>query len=230
MASDRTDGPAASCGESILIIDDYRLYRESLAGLVALNGRYHPIVAWDLPSLVVALEDSEPVVAVLNLATRGSSLLLRAMKDIHPHIRAVALGAREDDESQIVDCAEAGVSAYHMRGDSFEDLLGLIDNVAAGKSDWPPRITAILLRRVSTLAAHPQPAMVELALTAREAQILRLLELGQSNRDIASQLSIALYTVKNHVHSLLTKLGVHTRTEAAELARGIRTNRHQGGD
>jgi DNA-binding NarL/FixJ family response regulator len=82
-----------------------------------------------------------------------------------------------------------------------------------------------LLRRLSALASRRQPAAKELVLTAREAQILRMLELGRSNRDIAAQLAIAVHTVKNHVHSLLTKLGVSSRAEAAALSRTIRLNR-----
>jgi DNA-binding NarL/FixJ family response regulator len=60
-----------------------------------------------------------------------------------------------------------------------------------------------------------------LVLTAREAEILRFLQLGLSNREIAEQLCIAVHTVKNHVHSLLTKLGVNTRGQAAALAHSM---------
>jgi DNA-binding NarL/FixJ family response regulator len=223
-------GQQLSGGECVLIIDDYTLYRENLAHQFVLNGRYAPITAWDLSSLVLALEESQPNVILLNLATRGSHLLLRAVKDIAPNARVIVLGVREEDEQEIVACAEEGVTGYHMRSDSLDGLLGTIDSVAAGRTACPPRVAAILLRRVSTLAAQPQPVGTELALTAREAQILRMLELGHSNRDIASQLSIAVYTVKNHVHSLLTKLGVSTRAEAAALSLTIRTNRYYRAD
>lgn len=61
--------------------------------------------------------------------------------------------------------------------------------------------------------------MKELVLTAREIQILRMLELGLANQEIADKLCIAVHTVKNHVHNLLTKLGVSTRAQAAALGR-----------
>jgi DNA-binding NarL/FixJ family response regulator len=109
-----------------------------------------------------------------------------------------------------------------MRTDTLKDLIVLVNNVATGMPSCPPRVSAILLRRLSSLAAQPQPEDRELALTAREIQILRMLELGRSNRDIATHLGIAIHTVKNHVHSLLTKLGVSTRAEAAALSRTIR--------
>jgi DNA-binding NarL/FixJ family response regulator len=227
------DMPSASVGggtqgqdplrdERFLIIDDCTLYRENLAATFVLNGTAAPSVAWDLPSLVTALEDTTPSVVLLNVATRGSALLLRAAMEISPNVRVIVLGVSEDDESEIVACAEAGVVGYHMRTESLDDLLVLIREVAVGKSFCPPRVSAILLRRLSALASQRPPAGKELVLTTREAQILRMLELGLSNQDIATQLGIAVHTVKNHVHSLLTKLGVSTRAEAAALSRTVR--------
>jgi DNA-binding NarL/FixJ family response regulator len=207
--------------ESILIIDDCTLYRENLAATFAQNGTAAPSVAWDLPSLVTALEDTTPSIVLLNIATRDSAMLLRAAMEISPKVRVIVLGVSEDDESEIVACAEEGVAGYHMRTESLDDLLVLIRRVAAGESLCSPRVSAILLRRLSALASQRQPESKELVLTAREAQILRMLELGLSNRDIARRLCIAVHTVKNHVHSLLTKLGVSSRAEAAALTRTI---------
>jgi DNA-binding NarL/FixJ family response regulator len=105
------------------------------------------------------------------------------------------------------------------------DLILLMRNVAGGRSIFPPRVSAVLLRRLSNLASQPQSARRDLVLTAREAQILKMLELGRSNRDIAERLDIAVHTVKNHVHNLFTKLGVGTRAEAAALSRAISSER-----
>lgn len=221
-AWERASGQDPPRDERLLIIDDCTLYRENLSAIFELNGIAAPSGAWDLPSLVLALEATQPRVVLLNMATRGSHFLLRAAKDISPNLRVIVLGVSEDDESEIVACAEAGVAGYHMRTDSLEDLLVLIHNVTAGESSCPPRVSAVLLRRLSTLASEPQHVVRDLALTARETQILTMLELGRSNRDIAVQLRIAVHTVKNHVHSLLTKLGVSTRAEAAALSRSTR--------
>ena len=220
-----TEGQDPLRDESILIVDDCTLYRENLAATFARYGTAAPSVAWDLPSLVTALEDTTPSIVLLNIATRGSALLLRAAMEISPNVRVIVLGVSEDDESEIVACAEAGVAGYHMRTESLDDLLVLMRKVAAGKSFCSPRVSAILLRRLSALASQRPPAANELVLTAREAQILRMLELGLSNQDIATQLGIAVHTVKNHVHSLLTKLDVSTRAEAAALSRTVHTPR-----
>ncbi|HJT91575.1 MAG TPA: response regulator transcription factor [Mycobacterium sp.] len=216
------DGHGFLRDTKVLIIDDSKLCREYLAGVVAANGAALPTVAWDLSSLITAFEDATPRVILLNTATRDNSMLLRRALEMSPHARVIVLGLSEDDESEIVACAEAGVAGYHTRSQSLEDLILMIRKVAAGESLCSPRVSAILLRRLSALASQRQPVAEELVLTARETQILRMLELGLSNREIAGQLCIAVHTVKNHVHSLLTKLGVSTRAQAAALSRTMR--------
>jgi DNA-binding NarL/FixJ family response regulator len=203
----------------VLIIDDSKLYREYLACVLSSTGAASPSVAWDSSSLVTAFEGMTPRVVVLNTATRDSAMLLRQALIMNPGARVIVLGMSEDDECEIVACAEAGVAGYHMRTESLEDLILLIRKVAAGESLCSPGVSAILLRRLSALASQRQRTVEEPVLTAREIQILRMLELGLSNRDIAEQLCIAVHTVKNHVHSLLAKLGVCTRAQAAALSR-----------
>ncbi|MDH6196254.1 DNA-binding NarL/FixJ family response regulator [Mycobacterium frederiksbergense] len=205
----------------VLVVDDCTLYRDFLVSVLVSHGAVAPGVAWDLPSLMAAVETTLPWVVVLNMGTRDSAALLRRALSLGPQVRVVVLGVSEDDESEIVACAEAGVAGYHLRTDTLQDLLALIHKVAAGESLCSPRVSAILLRRLSLLASQRQPTAKELVLTAREIQILRMLELGLANREIADELCIAVHTVKNHVHSLLTKLGVSSRAQAAALARTI---------
>jgi DNA-binding NarL/FixJ family response regulator len=223
LARDLAEGKGILGDTRVLIVDDSTLFREYLAGVIAARGVVNPSVAWDLPSLMTAIENTKPRVILLNVATRDSTMLLRQALKLSPSVRVIVLDLSEDDESEIVACAEAGVAGYHLRTESLGDLLVLVRKVAAGESLCSPRVSAILLRRLSALASQRQhPADKELVLTAREAQILKMLELGLSNRDIAEQLCIAVHTVKNHVHSLLTKLGVSTRAQAAALSRTIR--------
>lgn len=216
-----SDGTGLLSDVRFLIIDDCTVYRNYLAAVLASQGAAPPGVAWDLVSLIAAFEATQPRVILLNTATRDSAILLRQAMKLSPHVRVVVLGVAEDDEVEIVGYAEAGVAGYHLRQESLEDLLVLIHKVANGGSLCSPRVAAILLRRLTTLASQRRPAVQDLVLTSREIQILRMLELGLTNRDIADQLSIAIHTVKNHVHSLLTKLGVSTRAQAAARARTV---------
>ncbi len=92
-----------------------------------------------------------------------------------------------------------------------------------------PRITASLLRRVGALAAELRGPSPNASLTAREVEVAELLDQGLSNKEIGQRLNIAVPTVKNHVHSILEKLHVHRRAEAAaRLEVGTRTHQRGG--
>jgi DNA-binding NarL/FixJ family response regulator len=218
----RDDADRGDVTTKLLIVDDYALYRDNLAALFAANGAGIAAVAWDVESLCLAFELHSPDVVLVNMATRDSATLLREVFAAHAGARVVALGISEDDERQIVACAEAGVAGYHLRSDSLDDLVQLIDRVANGESSCSPRIAAMLLRRLSTLASQRQPMEKGLALTVRENQILGLLDMGLSNQEIATRLCIAVHTVKNHVHSVLTKLDARSRSEAVARFRAMR--------
>lgn len=224
-APDTRSGATASAGTSLLIIDDCALYREALATNLRMNGIGDVLVAWDLPSLIGVLEEAEPSVILLNIDTRNLHLILRAATSLTPSTPVIAVAASEDNEDEVIACAEAGVAGYHLRSESFADLLVLISEVASGKVSCPQQFSAMLIRRLSVIASHRPTTPKDPVLTARESQILEMLELGRSNHDIAVQLSIAVHTVKNHVHSLLTKLGVGTRAEAAALSHALRVDR-----
>jgi DNA-binding NarL/FixJ family response regulator len=207
---------------TILIVDDCTLYRENLAVALSANGASSTHAAWDMASLLSAFEACKPDVVLLSMSTKDSSALLHAMIEARPDVKVIAVGVWEGDESTIVASAEAGVTGYHLRDESFADLLLLIREVVEGESVCSPKVAAVLLRRLSALASARKPDMGELVLTARELQILALLEIGLSNREIANQLCIALHTVKNHVHSVLGKLGVSTRAQAVAASRAMR--------
>jgi DNA-binding NarL/FixJ family response regulator len=208
----------------LLIVDDCRLYREGLeAILVRRYGDDAIRTAHDLPSMRRALAAACPDIILLNLASFDSRALMRAGREHNPPSRLIVLGVCEDDEGEIVACAEAGVSGYHLRTGSLADLIELIASVLDGGSLCSPRITALLMRRLEILANDGRSDRKELVLTGRESQIVEFLELGLSNSEIAERLSIEVATVKNHVHSLLAKVGVRRRAHVAAVLRGRRT-------
>lgn len=208
---------------TLLIVDDSCLYREGLAAMVRrVPGVSIVRTAQDLSSVQTALELGVPDVILLNLASYRSCDLLRGVRSASPGSRLIVLGASEAAEAEIVTCAEIGVAGYLMRAEPLEQLLRLLGSVAAEETLCSPRVTAVLLRRVSTLAAQRTPAAEVPVLTVREDQILRLLDLGLPNKEIAGRLGIEVRTVKNHVHSILSKLGVRGRGEAAAAVRRLR--------
>jgi two-component system nitrate/nitrite response regulator NarL len=122
-----------------------------------------------------------------------------------------------DDE--IMTCAEAGIGGYLLREDPYAQLVTAVLTAARGDVWCPPPVAAVLMRRVGPRGTGPEVSAGPGRLTARERQILGLIDDGLSNKEIARRLSIEVRTVKNHVHNLLEKLRVHRRGEAAALLR-----------
>lgn len=208
-----------------LLVDDSTLHRENLAAILTTAGLPEPLMAWDLDSVHRVLRDSVPHIALVNMVTRDNVALVRLIRERCPDAKVIIVGAAIEDEAAIVAFAEAGVAGYHLRSHSLGDLVQLIRAVNDGEPSCPPAVSAILLKRLSSLATQREPVAKDPFLTVREGEILRMLEAGMSNREIADRLCIALHTVKNHVHNILGKLGVSTRMEAAALSRALQSDR-----
>jgi two-component system, NarL family, nitrate/nitrite response regulator NarL len=206
----------------LLIVDDAALYREGLASVLSRETWVATVhVAADASAALAALTSVHPDAVLLNMATVGAAAVLASMLQVAPELKVVALGVREVEE-ELVAFAEAGVAGYLLRGQSLAELTEVVQSVARGETLCTPRTTAALLRRVATLAAGRHPVAHDPGpdhLTAREREILLLIDQGLSNKEIARRLSIEVRTVKNHVHNILEKLQVHRRGEAAAVMR-----------
>jgi two-component system nitrate/nitrite response regulator NarL len=203
----------------VLIVDDTRLYLEALAGLLGSESRIRAVqTALDCDAALRHLVMSSPDVVLVNTAMQDSAFILRAIANVAEQVPIVALGVCES-ETDVITWAEAGVAGYHFKTESLAELLAVIQGVARGEALCPPRITAALLRRVAALAAERRPEAAATRLTARERQILELIDEGLANKEIARRLSIEVRTVKNHVHNILEKLQVNRRGEAAARVR-----------
>ena len=205
--------PGASAPIRLFILAEVRLYRE---GLEQILGSEDPFtVVGGAPSLTAAIpliRRSRPHVVLVDLAAEGL-MVARALRLEAPEARLVALAIHEV-ETEVIAWAEAGIAGYVSRQASLADLSATIRRAAVGEFVCPPQITANLVRRLSDMAARA-PATGGLAhLTTRELDVVRLIGRGLSNKEIARELSIALPTVKNHVHSVLEKLQVRRRGEA----------------
>lgn len=208
-------------GMTVVIVDDARLNRECLAAQLSLNG-IAAATAWDLPTLISEVDQAVPDAILLNVDTPDSSTLLQLGLDLDRRVRVIVYGLSTDRESEIVACAEAGVAGLHLRTESFEHLLMLTKSSGEGRAQCSPEVSSILLRRVYAFAAQANPDATTDVLTRREIEILELIEQGLTNQQIASRLSLTLHTVKNHVHNLLSKLGVASRAEAVTVFRATR--------
>lgn len=206
---------------AVVVVDDGRLNRECLAAQLRSHG-IRAAIAWDLPSLFSVIDAGRPDVILLNVSTPDSATLLQVSLDIDPATKVVVFGLSLDREAEIVAAAEAGVAGLHLRTESFDHLRDLVKGAGTGQARCSQVVSAILIRRVYAFAAQTNPDSSTDTLTARETEILELLEQGLTNQQVASRLSVTVHTVKNHVHSLLTKLGVGSRTEAVAVFRAAR--------
>jgi DNA-binding NarL/FixJ family response regulator len=204
----------------VLIVSDVRLYRDALAETLARHDGLSIVGAApstdDAIRLAAALS---PEVLLIDHALPDSLRAIRLIGTVQPGIRLVMLGMLESDKG-VLACAEAGVAGYVPRDASLHDLLGIIESAARGELRCPPQIAATLLRQIAQRAAGPGDLPPRAPLTSREAEIVRLIEQGLSNKEIAVRLGIQVATVKNHVHNLLEKLRVRHRADAAARLRG----------
>jgi len=211
--------PPSTAAPKTVVVDDGRLSRECLAGQLTASGS-PATTASDVPSLLAEADGATLI--LLNIETPDSTTLLHLGRDIDPAMRIIVFGLSTDRESEIVACAEAGVAGLHLRTESFEHLMSLINGAGNGQARCSPEVSAILIRRVYAFAAQANPDASTEVLTPREIEILDLLEEGLTNQQIASRLTVTVNTVKNHVHNVLGKLGVASRSEAVTVARAAR--------
>lgn len=204
---------------SVFIIADIRLYREGLADCLAREQDMEVVAtAADRSDAVERVGDLVPDVALLDMAMLESAATVRAIARSVPDVRVVGLAVPET-EPHVIACAEAGIAGYVPREGSLADLVASVRAAARGEAVCSPQITAGLLRRISALSAERALRSPVASLTAREREIVRLIDDGLSNKEIALRLCIQLATVKNHVHNILEKLQVNRRAEAAARLR-----------
>jgi two-component system response regulator DevR len=201
----------------VFLLDDHEVVRHGLRALLESSGDIEVVgesgSAADATSRIPALR---PDVAVLDgRLPDGSGVdVCREVRSVDPSIRALILTSYDDDEA-LFAAIIAGAAGYVLKQITGHDLVDTVRRVAAGQSLIDPSLTARVLDRVR----HGQQQPDELAaLTEREREILALVAEGLTNRQIGERLFLAEKTVKNYVSSLLAKLGLERRTQAAVLA------------
>lgn len=151
------------------------------------------------------------------LPDNGALELTRSMTATHPAVRVLVLGLAES-EAEIIQYVEAGAFGYVLKDDTVDELLRNVRAAYNGEALVSPEIAGALMSRVAELAqlfteTAAIPESVEL--TPREREVLKLVAQDLSNQEIADRLVIEVGTVKNHVHSILQKLNVSSREDAA---------------
>lgn len=196
----------------MLLVGDVRLFLELLeqalpeqAGVEVVG-----IASYDVAALAAGMSD--PDVVVVDTASLTSTGGMQVLATALPGAKIVGVGVPDDDDL-IVGLLEAGASGYVTAEQQFTDLVSAVEAAANGELPCPPRLSAALARRMATLAAEKKRENGNGTLTPRQHEIASLIADGLSNKQIARRLLIEQATVKNHVHTILVKLGVSRRDQ-----------------
>ena len=198
----------------VVVVDDHVLVR---SGLEVVLGMFEDIElvgqAGDGEEAVRLCEELRPDVVLMDLVMPGTSGVeaTRRVLASCPDTKVVALTSFTE-EDLIGETLRAGAIGYLMKNVTADQLADAVRNAHAGRSTLAPEAADALVRSVS---APPHGAD---SLTAREREVLKLMADGLTNADIAHRLVIGVATVKTHVSSIISKLGVSTRTEATSTA------------
>jgi DNA-binding NarL/FixJ family response regulator len=206
----------------IIVADDHPLFREGVVHSLSADPDFEVIA--EASTGEQAIEQClrlQPDLVLLDLSMPGVGgvAAAAAIAATAPKIRIMMLTVADGGES-LMAALRAGAHAYVLKGVSARELREISRHVADGESYVPPALAAQLLSEMSA----PREKDGLSSLTQREVDVLQLLGHGMSNRDIGEQLHIAEKTVKHHMTSILQKLHVRSRTEAALIAA-----QHDGG-
>jgi DNA-binding NarL/FixJ family response regulator len=199
------------------LVDDHTLVRQGLRSLLAMvDGVEVAMEASDGEEALAALAAQPVDVLLLDLRMprAGGLDVLRALRTAGSAAPAVVVLTTFQDDAELWDALRLGARGYLLKDVSLERLVGAIQAVHAGGTFIQPALT----EKVARDLAAPDPGDPAESLTTRETEVLRLMAAGFSNREIADALGMAEGTVKNHVSSILGKLGVKDRTRAVLTA------------
>ncbi len=200
----------------VFLVDDQTLVRQGVRSLLALSDDIEVVAeASDGREAVERIPEVKPDVVLMDMRMPVMSGLeaLQALSRTQQLPPSIILTTFDDDQLVLAGL-KAGARGYLLKDVSLDQLVGAIKTVAAGGSLVQPAVTQRLLSGLE----HMQNSFVSLdrpdPLTDRETEILRLMAGGFSNKEIANSLGVAEGTIKNHVSSILSKLGVRDRTRA----------------
>lgn len=206
---------------NVLLVNEYRFLSNVIASAledetdIRIVGRHTAV-----SEALKALDETQIDIVLVSarLPDQGALRLTEAITENYPDINVLILGLSESNE-HILRYVEAGASGYVLRNDSVDDLIEAIHAAYQGQALISPEIAAALMERVAELSqlfsGLENDVLKEAELSPRELEVLELIGENMTNSEIADLLVIEVGTVKNHVHSILNKLEVNTRGEAA---------------
>jgi DNA-binding NarL/FixJ family response regulator len=203
----------------VVICDDQAIVRDGLELLLKLERDIQVCgLAQDGAEAIDLVTKYKPDLVLMDLkmpGMNGVEATRRICRDF-PEVKILVLTTFNDDE-WVFDAIRAGASGYLLKDNPREKVIEAIRGTLVGKTYIDPGIAGKLINQVASQQKEPSSLITE-KLTKREVDVLRLLAHGLSNTEIAERIHLSEGTVRNHVSSIFTKLGVSDRTQAAIIA------------
>ncbi len=200
----------------IMVVDDHEVVRQGLVALLDRRDGFDVVAqAGTMAEAIAAAARFEPDLVIMDVRLPDGSGIeaCREIRGARPETRVIMLTSYPDEEA-VLSAIIAGASGYLLKQIRGRDLVSALESVGRGESLLDPAVTERVLQRVR--AAATGSATDELAdLTSQERKILLLVAEGMTNKEIATQVFLSDKTVKNYVSSILSKLNLQRRTQAA---------------
>jgi two-component system, NarL family, nitrate/nitrite response regulator NarL len=198
----------------VVILAELHLYSRLLAEFLNALGNLQVVaVTGNVGEALHSLGELRPDIVLIDMRITNSAVAVRRVAAAEPTIKIIAFDV-SSEEHALAACAKARVAGYIASEEDPEELVATIESVARGEMRCSPGTAPAVLDRAATLATERASNPDDIPLTARELEVLDLIDQGLSNKDIAGRLSIGVPTVKNHVHNILVKLKVNRRAQA----------------
>ena len=207
----------------ILLADDHALFREGLAGILAAQPDFEVVgEASDGLEAIVKAQELKPDLVLMDIQMPGCDGLeaTRYIKKDLPDTIVVVLTVRDENE-KLFEAIRQGAQGYILKNINSRDLVGMLRGALRGEAAISPVLAGHMLEEFRRLSQNAPSCDDEpsACLTVREQEVLSLVALGLSDKEIAGKFSLSLHTVKTHLRNILSKLHVSSRREAARLAK-----------
>lgn len=202
----------------IIVVEDNRLLREGLTVMLKEQPDISVIASLSNGDALLRGKRWKPDIILLDFALRSltSLRLVRSIPQVHPGAKVIVMDLAPVQPT-LVEYMRAGVAGFVLKDATFDNFIQTIRGVAQGKKVLPTGLTSSLFAEIAarTPDSSKPNSGKPIRMTGRERQVIELIAEGLSNKQIASQLTLAVDTVKSHVHNILEKLSLRTRLEIA---------------
>lgn len=203
----------------VMVVDDHDLFRSGLRRLLGEDGLSIVGEARSGEEAVRRVVELRPDVVVMDVSMPGIGGVeaTRQVRELAPESAVLMLTVDSDDDS-VLDAILAGAVGYLLKDARLPEIVRAIHAAAAGEALIAPAVTAGVLDRLRRHGAPDPVRAPTVALSPRELDVLRLIVAGHDNGEIGKRLHLSASTIKHHASSILDKLGVQNRIQAAVLA------------